>query len=388
MEVVRRPLGVAGVAHEADHLSRLDVRAVHGVDRERGEVRVVELVAGLVDDPEPVAADLVEADGEDDAVGAGDERLTERAEDVVAVVVRDVCALRAERVDVGRRAVDREHVAAGRELRLHLERLRLRLPAALWTQVRGIADRRAFAGTGGRVVVVVVVVVVAGGAVWTAAVAVPIWISLPAGSPPWSAVSFKSSSVTAVLYPFDPAGAARVDARARRWSTDPSLRPRPCCLSPAGPATRRLTTVVPFALPPAPDGPVPADARAVTASAVISPLKSDTCVASASAFADAFFTTALVAARSRRRGVHDRPVGGERRTTTSSRVLRPGVTRMSPSPSPAGSGLRSGSHTRSRSRPASCVLSPALVETNARSASRIGRARRRRTALDDASGCR
>ncbi len=55
--------------------------------------------------------------------------------------------------------------------------------------------------------VVVVVVVVAGGAVWTAATAVPIWISLPAGSPPWSAVSFRSSSVTAVLYPFDPAGA-------------------------------------------------------------------------------------------------------------------------------------------------------------------------------------
>jgi hypothetical protein len=39
---------------------------------------------------------------------------------------------------------------------------------------------------------------------------------------------------------------------------------------------------------------VPADARAVTASAVISPLKSDTCVASASAFAEAFFTTDVV----------------------------------------------------------------------------------------------
>ena len=40
---------------------------------------------------------------------------------------------------------------------------------------------------------------------------------------------------------------------------------------------------------------MPADTRAVTASAVISPLKSDNCVMSASAFADAFFVTAVVA---------------------------------------------------------------------------------------------
>ena len=40
---------------------------------------------------------------------------------------------------------------------------------------------------------------------------------------------------------------------------------------------------------------MPAETRAVTASAVISPLKSDTWVTSASAFADAFFATAVVA---------------------------------------------------------------------------------------------
>ena len=77
VEVERCALGVAGVAHEPDHLSGLDVRSVEGGSRECGKVRVVELVAGLVDDPEPVAADLVEADGEDDAVGARDERLPE-----------------------------------------------------------------------------------------------------------------------------------------------------------------------------------------------------------------------------------------------------------------------------------------------------------------------
>ena len=43
VEVRRRPLGVAGVAHEADHLAGLDVRAVLRERRERREVRVVEL---------------------------------------------------------------------------------------------------------------------------------------------------------------------------------------------------------------------------------------------------------------------------------------------------------------------------------------------------------
>ena len=130
VEVVRRSLGVAGVAHEADDLSRLHVRAVHRVDRERREVRVVELVARLVDDPEAVAADLVEADGEDDAVGARDERLPERSEDVVAMVIGDVRSLRAKRVDVRRRPVDREDVAAGGELRLHVSGCGLGLAAA------------------------------------------------------------------------------------------------------------------------------------------------------------------------------------------------------------------------------------------------------------------
>ena len=92
VEVVRRALGVARVAHEADHLAGLHVRAVRRGRREGGEVRVVELVALLVEEPEPVAADLVPADREDGAVGDGDERLAELAEDVVAVVVGDVGA--------------------------------------------------------------------------------------------------------------------------------------------------------------------------------------------------------------------------------------------------------------------------------------------------------
>src|SRR5690242_16860253 len=62
------------------------------------------------------------------------------------------------------------------------------------------------------------------------------------------------------------------------------------------PAATRFVTPLPFWLPPAPDGPVPADARAVTASAVISPPKSEIPVTTLSAFAAAFRVTVVVAA--------------------------------------------------------------------------------------------
>src|SRR5690349_3477293 len=76
-----------------------------------------------------------------------------------------------------------------------------------------------------------------------------------------------------------------------------------CPQSPSGtrpdetgaPLTTRFETALPFALPPAPDGPVPADARAVTASAVISPLKSERPVITLSAWAAATAVTAVVA---------------------------------------------------------------------------------------------
>ena len=49
-------------------------------------MRVIELVPGLVAEPEPVAADVVPAYGEDRAVGDREEGLAELAEDVVAVM--------------------------------------------------------------------------------------------------------------------------------------------------------------------------------------------------------------------------------------------------------------------------------------------------------------
>ena len=120
---VRRALGVAGVADEAEHLAGLDVHPVAGDRREGGEVRVVELVSLRVAQPEPVASDVVPADREDEPVGAGEDRRAERREDVVAVVPvpGDVAAEGAEAVAVrrrgrrrGRRSRLRSAAAAGR----------------------------------------------------------------------------------------------------------------------------------------------------------------------------------------------------------------------------------------------------------------------------------
>jgi hypothetical protein len=150
------------------------------------------------------------------------------------------------------------------------------------------------------------------------------------------------------------------------------------------PSTRRLAAVVPFALPPAPEGPVPADARAVTASAVISPLKSDTCVASASAFAEAFFVTALVAVAVVEAARTTDPSAGK----TNDEVVTGAATGGDedvPVAVTGWFGIAMRMAFALALAPGEPVPSPALVETNARSASRSGRARRRRTDLDDAN---
>src|SRR3954449_10138598 len=76
------------------------------------------------------------------------------------------------------------------------------------------------------------------------------------------------------------------------WPQSPSgTRPE----ATGAPFTTRFVIPLPFALPPAPDGPVPAEARAVTASAVISPLKIERPVTTLSAWAAATVVTAVVA---------------------------------------------------------------------------------------------
>src|SRR5699024_8788753 len=78
--------GVAGVADEPQHLPASDPVVVPRESAVAGEVRVVVLVAGRVDEPEPPASDTVPADREDRAVRDRDHGCPERGEEVVAVM--------------------------------------------------------------------------------------------------------------------------------------------------------------------------------------------------------------------------------------------------------------------------------------------------------------
>ena len=140
----------------------------------------------------------------DGAARHREERRPERGEDVLAVVpvALDVAAVGAERVAERGGAVDREDVAAGREL----GRDRGCRPDELG---RGAArDRRARlagsirAGSPGvpaglvGVGFAVVVGALAAAAAFAVAETAPTSIVLPAGSPPWSAISFTRIAVT------------------------------------------------------------------------------------------------------------------------------------------------------------------------------------------------
>ena len=86
VQVERRSLRVARVADEPDHVAGVDLVPIYRHRRERRKVRVVVEIARAVADPEAVAADLVPADGEDRAGCTGEERRSQRGEDVVAVM--------------------------------------------------------------------------------------------------------------------------------------------------------------------------------------------------------------------------------------------------------------------------------------------------------------
>src|SRR3954451_23535003 len=86
VEVIRRRRRIARVAHEPEYGARLDLLAVDGKGRVGGQVRVIKLVARLVPEPEPVSADVVPPDREDGSVRDREQRLSDLAEDVVAVM--------------------------------------------------------------------------------------------------------------------------------------------------------------------------------------------------------------------------------------------------------------------------------------------------------------
>src|SRR5437764_12097871 len=103
-----------------------------------------------------------------------------------------------------------------------------------------------------------------------------------------------SISVTVPRYPLAPSGALRSIDWLPVVSWPQSARSIRDALI-GWPFHFRFATPLPFALPPAPEGPVPADARAVTASAVISPLKSESAVTTASTCAAAILVTEVIA---------------------------------------------------------------------------------------------
>ncbi len=86
VNVIRRSLRITGVADEAEDVARVHDRAVHRERRVSREMRVVVLPALVVAEPEAPAADPVPPDGEDGAVRDGEQRRSERREDVVSVM--------------------------------------------------------------------------------------------------------------------------------------------------------------------------------------------------------------------------------------------------------------------------------------------------------------
>ena len=219
VQVVRRPLRVAGVADEADHLPCPHLVAVDGERREGGQVGEVELVPLAVAEPEAEAADVVPADREDRPVGDGENRRAERGEDVLAVVPGDGGPRRAVRVRERRRTVDREDVPARRQRgvdvrrqrpddrvaqpRRHSRRLgRLRQPRL--PLARDAGARSAWLGHRRRRGSVSCA---SGTGIDVPASPCPTRISVPGGSPACSAVSVTWSAVTVMRASFESASA-------------------------------------------------------------------------------------------------------------------------------------------------------------------------------------
>ena len=112
MEMRLRRERVAGIADEPDHVPAVDCATVSRQPRVPGQMRVVEVVADVIHEPESPPADPVPADREDRPVGDGDDRRPERGEEIVAVVpaAGDVRPLSTVGVAPGRARADREGV--------------------------------------------------------------------------------------------------------------------------------------------------------------------------------------------------------------------------------------------------------------------------------------
>jgi hypothetical protein len=141
VQVGRRADRVAGGADEAEHVAAADARALAGERREAGQVRVVEVVAVVVEQPQPPPAEVVPADVVERAVLHGQERRAGGHEDVDPLVEARRRPRRAPVVGevVGGGAQHREHVAAVEQL-----------GAARVVDQRHVGGARLRGGRGGR----------------------------------------------------------------------------------------------------------------------------------------------------------------------------------------------------------------------------------------------
>jgi hypothetical protein len=116
MQVGSRRERITGVTDEPDHLAGLHAGGAEREPRVAGEVRVVELVAIPVADPEAPAAKPLPPDPIQRPVRDRDHRSAEHREDVVAVMpaARDVAAGRPVRVTEVRLPGDRKTRTARR----------------------------------------------------------------------------------------------------------------------------------------------------------------------------------------------------------------------------------------------------------------------------------
>jgi len=124
VEVRDAPVRVTRVSDEPEHVPRLHALARHRERGVRAQMRVVELVAEGVAEPEAPAADVVPADREEGAVGDREHRRSRWRDEVLAVVplAGDVPSVGAERVAEGGGPEEREHIAALAEPRRDLRR--------------------------------------------------------------------------------------------------------------------------------------------------------------------------------------------------------------------------------------------------------------------------
>ena len=199
-------------ADEADDVARLDAAPLDCERRVRREVRVVELVALRVAQPEAVAADPVEADGVQRPVGDREERRSRRPRRCP----RRGASRRARRA-AARRSCRRTTPCRRSGRRSRPTRAAPMTSGATRTGPAGdlAADVRLGARggrlcealrTGGAVVPPGIV----GGrrrrrrSATDVACALPTTISLPAGSPPWAALNVTRSAVTDACAPGGP----------------------------------------------------------------------------------------------------------------------------------------------------------------------------------------